>query len=337
MHEWPELDKLQELVESTLREVDGGSVAAMQAGGEAAEVQSTQQAISAWGASRNVIMGTIGLHKLEKGTPEYQKAVEELQANKDVVSSAASSGASFVRTEMGQAANDAQQAGGQFFTYLKTKFQMLMNWLPAAIKTVFNAVSAALRAAFNFVKGFFTAKDGKWAYLKGTNILGFPASSWLIWGAVAAFVIIALSKVVKWLKNRRKTENASADTLVLFDENMMLTESEMLTEDMQGYVYGGAATASSELDRETQGAENGSIFWKVMRKIAILLLIIFGISAVVKFMGGGVAAVTGPSAQQIAGMDKLDVARTGNMMRHAAIQSDYVANNNPVASFGGRM
>jgi len=324
MQAWSELDNLQALVETMLREVDGGSVEAMNASGEAAEIESTQQAVSAWTASKNVVMSSIALHKLNKDTPEYAAKVQEIAKNKSVVNNAVSNGAAFVKSEMGQAGADAKAAGGQFFTYLKNKFTMLMNWLPGAIKTVFNAVSAALRAAFNFVKGFFTAKDGKWAYLKSTNIFGFPASSWVIWGAVSAFVIIALTKVVKWLKNRKRTEGVqpTEDNIVLFDESMLLKEGEILTESMQGYVYSNAATASTELDNETAGAEKGSTFWKVVRKIAILLLIIFGIAALAQHFGSAAAstdAITSATPEQLAAMDKLDTARLGNAMRQNAL------------------
>ncbi|NLD48931.1 MAG: hypothetical protein GX660_17360, partial [Clostridiaceae bacterium] len=102
----------------------------------------------------------------------------------------------------------------------------------------------------------------------------------------AAFCIIVFTKLVKWLRNRKKNESVSPfinelESINNFFESTNLTEAGVSQKVLQS-----AAKNAEELNKATDGAENGSTFWKVIKKIAIFLLMALGVYACVMATGG---------------------------------------------------
>ena len=119
----------------------------------------------------------------------------------------------FITTEFGVVKADTIKAGGSVIGWIQTQLGFLKNGLGAVFGTLVQAIGNAARGAFTFVKGLFNAGgeggQGIFAYLKGTTFLGFPATTWIVWGVIAAFCIIVFTKLVKWLRNRKKNESVS--------------------------------------------------------------------------------------------------------------------------------
>ena len=197
----------------------------------------------------------------------------------------------FITTEFGVVKADTIKAGGSVIGWIQTQLGFLKNGLGAVFGTLVQAIGNAARGAFTFIKELFTAwreggGQGIFAYLKETTFLGFPATTWIVWGVIAAFCIIVFTKLVKWLRNRKKNESVSPfinelESINNFFETTNLTEAGVSQKVLQS-----AAKNAEELNKATDGAENGSTFWKVIKKIAIFLLMALGVYACVMATGG---------------------------------------------------
>lgn len=196
----------------------------------------------------------------------------------------------FITTEFGVVKADTIKAGGSVIGWIQTQLGFLKNGLGAVFGTLVQAIGNAARGAYTFIKGLFNAGgeggQGIFAYLKETTFLGFPATTWIVWGVIAAFCIIVFTKLVKWLRNRKKNESVSPfinelESINNFFETTNLTEAGVSQKVLQS-----AAKNAEELNKATDGAENGSTFWKVIKKIAIFLLMALGVYACVMATGG---------------------------------------------------
>lgn len=242
---------------------------------------------SIWGAIRGTIMSGINMLMLDKNSPEYSQALANFSGNNTVIMTQLSSAKNFITKEVGVAGEDASKAGSQLLNWFTGKLGGLKETLGIIFNTIVNTIAKAARASFSFLKGIFDAfKDpnsgGVWQFLKTNNFLGFPASTWLIWGTIAAFCIIVFTKFVKWLK-RKKTDNPQQQTQESLEQYLssdcLLFEQMRFTEGVSETIYKKAGQSAMDLNKETEGAESGSFFWKTIKTISIILLSALGIYA----------------------------------------------------------
>ncbi len=236
--------------------------------------------ISTWETVRNTLLSGIKTLTVPETSPEKASLIDNIKNTQSIVMTHLSNAKDSFVKELNIVSTNTTKAGSQLLNWIVDKFNALRSYLGTIVNTLANAVTTAAKASFNFLKNMFnsmkTQAGGAANFLKTTNFLGFPVSTWLIWGTIAAFCIIVFSKFVKWLKRRNTNNTQEALEQYLISDNLF-TEHVRFSEAVTESIYQNAALEALDLDAELMGAERGNISWKSIKTISIILLYALGI------------------------------------------------------------
>jgi len=252
--------------------------------------------MSIWSSISGTVMSGIKLLTTDIKDPSYQTLINNYDANKTAVTASLTHAKNVLVEEIGIAGGDAKKAGSDLLEWIVNKLNVVKDALGTVFGTIINAITTAARTAFDFLKGLFSritgadqSTEGVWAYFKSERFLDIPASSWLIWGTIAAFSIIVFAKFVKWLKNRKKTETSESFNNYILND-LKLLEEVRLTEAVSANIYKKAGESAMDLQQDIEEVKDRSgISWTTIKIIGIVHLIALGIYGCVKLTADGTA------------------------------------------------
>lgn len=260
---------------------------------------------SVWGAIGNYVMNSIKVFTLDDGR-EKDFLKMQINNNKDKIITSYENAKGFLSDEFSIVGEDTKRAIGSWSNladpskagtgilgWLRGRISELGESLGSIGESLLNGIVSAATGAFNFLKGLFGSigsEGGVFNYLKTTNIIGFPASTWLVWGVIAAFCIWLFTKLVKWFSSKEPEEQNMNETELI---QQFTTYSDLLKEERlnENYVtikvLRSAAQNAQELNQITSQKvqQKESKFWTILRKICIFLLMALGIVGVIYATG----------------------------------------------------
>lgn len=110
-----------------------------------------------------------------------------------------------------------KEAQTGFFSWLRNEFNSLKtSFINSSFgKTIIEGFTKIVSSVSSFFATVAKTLTGWLNTLQTTKIMGIASSTWIIWGVIAAIILIGLSKFIKWLKNRKN------ESITDFEFNIM--------------------------------------------------------------------------------------------------------------------
>lgn len=151
-----------------------------------------------------------------------------------------------------QMATDFVAAKGAFTQTLQT---MLTNFKASPFMS---SVTKGITSALSYAKRFLTFFKGLLTQASTTQFMGIAISSWILWAIIAAALLFVIWKIIKWFKNRKKTEGFEIPDFRLREEDVPAPDAKTPPKAMgklQKKFYTSAIDVSENVGKEIVSQE----------------------------------------------------------------------------------